>query len=125
MATTRRVLAAPDRFPGTASPGSVLADVLDLASRVATADLVVTGEGLLDAESFQGKAVGGVVDLAVEGRVPVLVVAGEVYADELPDDLPASVEVLSLAERFGIERARGDVLGCVADVVGERLRDVL
>ncbi len=98
-------------------PGfDVVAEALGLADRIAGAALVVTGEGTLDAESFEGKAVGGVVDLAIEAGVPVLIVAGEVVADELPD-LPASVEVVSLTARFGRERAMADAAGCVEEAV--------
>ena len=46
----------------------VVADELDLDERIEDADLVVTGEGFLDDESFDGKVVGGVVALA--GRRP-------------------------------------------------------
>ena len=107
-------------------PGfDVVADALGLAERIAAADLVVTGEGLLDAESFEGKAVGGVLELAAEAGVPVLVVAGEVYDDELPAELDDSVEVVSLTARFGAERARDDVAGCVRDVVAGRLANGL
>ena len=103
-------------------PGfDLVAEALSLAERVAAADLVVTGEGTLDAESFEGKAVGGVIDLAVAAGVPVLVVAGDVLADELPE-LPASVEVISLVARFGLERALADAAGCVEEVVGTSLR---
>jgi glycerate kinase len=104
-------------------PGfDVVADALGLAERIAGADLVVTGEGTVDAESFEGKAVGGVVDLAIEAGVPVLVIAGEVLADELPD-LPATVTIVSLVARFGRERALADTAGCVAEVVDSAVRD--
>ena len=99
-------------------PGfDVVADALQLEERIAGAGLVVTGEGFLDEQSFRGKAVGGVAELAHQAGVPVLVVAGDVYADELPDH----VEVVSLVDRFGDERARRDVLTCVETVVRERL----
>jgi glycerate kinase len=98
-------------------PGfDVVAEAIGLAERIASADLVVTGEGTLDAESFEGKAVGGVVDLAVAAGVPVLIVAGDVLSAELPE-LPPSVAVVSLVARFGRERAMSDPCGCVEDVV--------
>ena len=98
-------------------PGfDVVADALGLAERIGKADLVVTGEGTLDAESFEGKAVGGVVDLAAAAGVPVLIVAGEVVAGELPA-LPTSVRVVSLVARFGRDRALADATGCVEEVV--------
>src|SRR3954452_1952189 len=48
-------------------PGfDLVAETLDLAERMEHADLVVTGEGYLDDQSFNGKAVGGMVALAGE-----------------------------------------------------------
>jgi len=99
-------------------PGfDVVADTLHLAERIEGADLVVTGEGFLDEQSFRGKAVGGVADLARAAGVAVLVVVGDRYVDDLPDD----IEVVSLVERFGDARARSEVLGCVEQVVRARL----
>lgn len=113
---------------GLAAAGAVLvdgfdlvADAIGLAERIAAADLVVTGEGLLDAESFDGKAVGGVVELATGAGVPVLIVAGDVAAGELPEGLGPSVEVVSLVARFGRDRAMADAAGCVEEVVVTRL----
>jgi len=101
-------------------PGfDVVADALSLPERIEGADLVVTGEGLLDRHSFAGKAVGGVVGLARRAAVPVLVVAGDVETDEVPAGALDDVELISLVERFGDERARSDVLGCVEEVVAE------
>ena len=100
----------------------VVAEALSLAERIAGAGLVVTGEGTLDAESFDGGAVGGVVDLAIEAGVAVLIVAGDLVAGELPE-LPASVEVVSLVARYGRERATADTAGCVAEVVDSAVRD--
>ena len=104
-------------------PGfDVVADAVSLAERLDGVDLVVTGEGFLDAQSFAGKAVGGVVDLARESSVPVLVVAGDIYTDELPPDALDGLEVVSLVHRFGPERARAEVTACVEEVVSQALR---
>jgi glycerate kinase len=104
-------------------PGfDVVADALSLAERLEDVDLVVTGEGFLDEQSFAGKAVGGVVELAGEAGVPVLVVAGDIYADEVPADALDGVEAVSLVQRFGPQRARDDVGACVTEVVAEFLR---
>ncbi len=99
-------------------PGfDLVADTVDLDERLEGCDLVVTGEGYLDEQSFDGKVVGGVVALARELDVPVLVVAGEVI-----EDLPDGLEAVSLTERFGGERSRLDTLACIEEVVAERLR---
>jgi glycerate kinase len=103
----------------TLVPGfDVVADELDLHDALEGADLVVTGEGFLDEQSFAGKVVGGVAELAADAGVPVLAVVGEV----LPDvTLPEGVTVVSLVERFGEERARSDTAACVEDAVREHL----
>ncbi len=55
----------------------LVADEVGLDDLVEGADLVITGEGHLDEESFDGKVVGGVVDLATHLGVPVLVIVGQ------------------------------------------------
>jgi glycerate kinase len=96
----------------------LLADELELARRVAGCDLVITGEGFLDAQSFDGKVVGGVARLAARHERPVVAIAGGVY-----DDASARIEAYSLVERFGEERARADTLGCIDAVVSGLLAD--
>lgn len=96
-------------------PGfELVAEAVGLEDAIEGADLVVTGEGFVDEQSFQGKVVGGVCRLAAELGVPVLIVAGEVVVDA---PIPEGVACVSLVERFGEERARGDVAACVRDVV--------
>ncbi len=99
----------------TLLPGfDLVAERIALAERIEGADLVVTGEGLLDAESFHGKAVGGVVGLARELDVPVLVIAGDAEGEQ-------PVECLTLVGEFGEERARSDTLSAVAELVTRSL----
>ena len=98
-------------------PGfDLVADAIDLDERMEGCDLVVTGEGFLDEQSFDGKVVGGVAALAAALCVPVLVVAGDVM-----DPLPQAVEAVSLTERFGGERSRLDALACIEAVVADHL----
>jgi glycerate kinase len=100
-------------------PGfDVVADAVGLPERLEACQLVVTGEGFLDEQSFAGKAVGGVAELAAAAGVPVVVVAGEVLDGVT---VPAGVEVVSLVERYGRERAMRDVATCVEEVVAARL----
>lgn len=98
-------------------PGfDVVAAELNLREAIAAADVVVTGEGRLDAESFAGKVVGGVVALARATGTDVVAIVGEL-APGAPIDFP----VVSLVERFGRERATSDVLDCVEHVAREVL----
>ena len=94
----------------------VVANELGLEDAVEHADLVVTGEGFLDEESFEGKVVGGVADLAASHDVPVLAVAGQVF-----DGVDRRIQAISLADRFGIERAMDETAACVTEVVADHL----
>lgn len=103
-------------------PGfELVAEEVGLFEHLEGADLVVTGEGHLDDQSLAGKAVGGVAELAAELDVPVLVVVGS--ADPLT--LPDHVTVVSLADRYGAERALTDASRLVSDVVAEHLHGVV
>ncbi len=65
-------------------PGApAVARLLGLPGLLASADLLITGEGRYDATSLQGKAVGEVVRLADAAGVPAAVVAGESDAPEV------------------------------------------
>jgi glycerate 2-kinase len=104
----------------------LVADEVELFDRLESADLVVTGEGFVDRESFDGKVVGGVLSLAAEVGLPTLVVAGQVFDDvEVTSALAGSgvgpVTVVSLVERFGEERAWHDTTACVTEVVADHL----
>lgn len=105
----------------TLVPGfDVVADAIGLDERIEGAELVLTGEGYLDQQSFQGKAVGGVAELAREAGVPVAAVVGDTDPEV---EVPTGVEVISLVERFGFDRATNDVLACVEEVLAQRLGD--
>jgi glycerate kinase len=76
-------------------PGSDrIASLVGLADAVAGADVVVTGEGRLDAQSFRGKVVGAVVAAAAE-RVPVLGCVGQVGGGR--DRLTDCIELVEVA----------------------------
>ena len=94
----------------------VVAEETCLAERLDGADLVITGEGRADAESFNGKVLGGVCGLADRLGVPVLAIAGEVDAES-----PPPIPVLSLTDRFGPDRARAEPAACVQQLVTEQL----
>lgn len=103
----------------TIRPGfDVIADAVELDAMCATADLVITGEGFLDRESFSGKVVGGVTQWATNDGVDTLAIVGE---RESGLDLPDRLEVVSLVERYGREAALSNTVKLVAEVVGEAL----
>ena len=113
----------------TLVPGfDLVAEELDLEGRITGFDdrpragLVVTAEERIDAETFAGRAAGGVAVLAARARVPVLFLAGEVDADAGPPAwLGAGLRVVPLLERYEAGALDADVGGCVEAVVAEHL----
>jgi len=96
-------------------PGfDLVASRLEFDERLAGADLVVTGEGRLDATSFTGKVVGRVLERAATVGVESLVLAGEVAAN-------SPIDAISLVERYGPERAFVDPAECLAELVQNAL----
>lgn len=90
----------------------VLAELVGLDDLLRDADLVITGEGLLDNESFNGKVVGGVASWAAEFGVPVLAIVGAIDADGCAPERATGgsgasrcqgVDVVSLTDRFGLD----------------------
>ena len=82
----------------TIEPGfDVVAEVVGLEAALERAQLVITGEGKLDRTSFDGKVVGGVLevagDLSVAHRA---VIAGQV-TDEAREELSVMGDVIALA----------------------------
>ena len=100
----------------------LVADQLDLEERLAAVDVVVTGEGFLDAQSLDGKVVGGVCAMAAAAGRRVIVVAGDADPDVVP---PGDVTVVSLVERFGERRARDEPRWCIEHAVRGALGRVI
>jgi glycerate kinase len=92
-------------------PGfDLVADRVGLDQHLAEADLVVTGEGLVDATSGTGKVVGRVLERAQAAGIDALVVAGDVA--------PSSpIDALSLVARYGPERALDEPAECLMELV--------
>lgn len=109
-----------------------IADEVGLPDEIEGADLVITAEGFLDEQSFEGKVVGGVAELAASLGVACVAIVGEraSWADGeaapslVPEELADTLQVISLVERFGRDRAEGDTLACIEEVAGEVLAAV-
>jgi glycerate kinase len=99
----------------------LVAEELALDEHLDGADLVVTGEGLVDDGSFDGKVVGGVIDWAAEAGVPVLVVAGEVLEPDAVAASPGDVSVVDLVATYGREAAMGETSTLLAAAVAAHL----
>ncbi len=105
---------------GRLVPGfELVSDEIDLPDRVDAADFVITGEGYLDAQSFEGKVVGGVVALAHQALRSVRAIVGD--AD---DDAAARVGSIRLVERFGRDAAMNRTAWCIEQATRDLLAEV-
>jgi glycerate kinase len=101
----------------TRSGVGVVLELLGFAEAVATARLVVTGEGALDEQTLHGKAPAGVAAAARAAGVPVVAVAGRC---ELTS---RQIEALGLAAVYPLTDLEPDPARCVANA-GPLLRRV-
>lgn len=90
-------------------------DALGFDDALDGADLVLTGEGRIDAQSAMGKAISGIVRRATRKNVPVIALAGEVA------DASALIDS-GLTAAFSIQTAPTDL--SVAMQKGSTLRNV-
>ena len=94
---------------GELVPGfDLIADEVDLHDRLDAADLVITGEGYLDEQSFEGKVVGGVLTLASLAHREARVIVGDGDA-ALSDRIGA----VRLVERYGEQDSFNRTTWCI------------
>ena len=106
---------------GRLLPGfDLVADELELDERIEGADLVITAEGHLDAQSFAGKVVGGVAGIAAALGVPCGVVCGIVDTD-VAERLPTR----SLVADHGAQLALGEPLMCIEKSASALIAELL
>jgi glycerate kinase len=106
----------------TLMPGfDIVAEETGFDEAVRTHDLVITGEGMLDATSFDGKVVGSVRDYAAEAGVPVVAVVGEIDPGTEPGDV-ASVSARSLTAEHGRDESTNQTMRCIEETVTDLLR---
>jgi glycerate kinase len=92
-------------------------DATNLRERIAAADLVITGEGRLDATSLGGKVVGGVARLARELGKPCAAIVGDV-------DRSADVSSLALShvEVLTADVSAAESIARAAELLRDRAR---
>ncbi|MRH86508.1 glycerate kinase [Nocardia sp. SYP-A9097] len=99
----------------------VVLDLVDFPAQLAGADLVVTGEGSLDAQSLHGKAPMGVAQAAHRAGIPVVAVSGRLQLT------PEQLRDNGFAAAYALTDLEPDPARCMSDAaallecIGERL----
>lgn len=103
-----------------AYPGSDwLLDRLGFDDLLRRADLVLTGEGKIDAQTLNGKVVAKVCERAARAGVPVLAVTGACTAAERGAAFPGEVRVRALLDEAGVTE------GVALREAGDRIRKLV
>ncbi len=95
------------------SGAAIIGAFTGLAADIATADLIITGEGRLDDQSLHGKVVSALAAGARAHRVPVLVLAGQVTLDT------AALAAAGIASAFAIADFAGSVRLAIDDAADQ------
>ena len=99
----------------TLVPGfDIVADEVGFYDAVREHDVVITGEGLLDDTSFEGKVVGNVCDLTIDAGKKLAAIVGDID-ENMVHPLPPTLETYSLTDLFGTESAHQTVLRCIEE----------
>ncbi len=109
---------------GILTPGiELILNVVHLEDEIKDADVVVTGEGRLDAQTAMGKAPAGVAKLAKKYGCKVVAFAGAVTKDArlcneagIDAFFPILREITTLEEAMEAENARNNILDTVEQV---------
>ena len=106
---------------GRLVPGfDLVADELDVHDAIVAADVVITGEGYLDEQSFEGKVVGGVQEMCADVGRPVAAIVGDADAE-----VAGRIRHRSITADHGHERAMREPLWCIEHSARMLLSDLL
>ena len=109
-------------FGGSLYAGfEAIAAAVELEAALGRADLVLTGEGSLDAQSLAGKAPIGVSRMAAAAGVPCLAIAGRVAVEPSKLAEVGVLEAMDLVSVSGERRALGEPAAAVTDAVATLL----
>lgn len=89
-----------------------------LNEHISTCDVVVTGEGKIDAQTLSGKVVKGVADLAAKYRKPVLAVAG---ISELSMEQLRSMHVTALVTLVDGQTPEAEAMSNAYSLIASRI----
>ena len=110
---------------GLAALGAKLVPGFDLVAQevlldelLIEVDFIITGEGYMDNESFSGKVVGSMAELAAEKRIQISAICGDIH-----QEVQGRVNALSLVELFGRENAMQQPLHCIELAALQLLRN--
>lgn len=101
----------------------VVAEANGLYESLEGADLIVTGEGYLDAQSYNGKVVGRICEIADGHSIPYLVVVGD-FDQDVVSRRPDKGRIFSLVDQVGEKMAFSSTLKSVGVAMTRALETI-
>lgn len=101
----------------------VVSEAVGLADAIASADLVITGEGSFDEQSVRGKVPSGVARVAQEAGVPCVVIAGRVSLGRRQAAAYGIDATYSLVAHAGESRAMSEAADALREVAAQVARE--
>ena len=108
----------------SAGIGTIL-EITDFEKKLEGIDLVITGEGKLDAQTLEGKVVKGVADCCTKKSVPVQVICGSCELDtvQIKELGTQKVETI-LTEGISIEKAIQEAKQRVEEIAFQMMKNL-
>lgn len=100
----------------------IVIEMSRLLDNIHQVDLLITGEGKLDVQSFYGKVVGRMLELGREREIPVIVVCGVNGLSQVTMSQGTSMEVVALYKE---DRSIQDCISNAGKLISEDLKDYL
>jgi glycerate kinase len=89
-------------------------------------DLIITGEGKLDRQTFHGKVIDGVTRLAGKHKIPILAICGDIKSDSRELKKHGILRSGSLVDHFGsVDKAIKNASTGVAEISKNLIEDYL
>ncbi len=82
------------------SGAETILDITDFENKIKNTDLIITGEGKFDTQSFEGKLTGTIIKKANKHNIPVVVVCGINEIKNLKTDKYSINLIISLHKKF-------------------------
>ena len=106
-------------------PGiELVMDITEFEKQLESIDLIITGEGKIDEQTFRGKVINGVTKLAGKYNIPLLAVCGELMLNQKKLENHGIKSVQSLVSYLGsVEKAMNNAKKGITEITKTLIKD--
>jgi glycerate 2-kinase len=106
-------------FNAVLKPGArTILDLLGFDEIIKNVDLIITGEGKFDTQSYEGKLTGTVINAAKQHQLPIFVICGINETNHSVSEKYDNLHILPLYKTFpGLENAKKESISKIREVI--------